>query len=162
MQFRKIAAMGAFALMLAGPAFAQLNPPASNPGKVTQTDLVPIVPGGAPSAAQPFVNPGQIGAMLNEQDAVPVTGFSITPLNTTSLLFLNPATTPLATGTVTMPANPGSGQEFCLLDSGVVTTLTVSANTGQSLVGTAVAATVAGTSYCWRYISLTSTWYRLQ
>jgi hypothetical protein len=126
---------------------------------LNQGDLVPYAAGGVGSVPTPFADAGLVGGTLHEQDAVPLTGFSITPNNNTTLLFLNPAGT-LATGTITFPATPGSAQAFCWLSSQTQTAVTMTANTGQSVVGTAVTAGVAGTSYCWRYIALTATWYR--
>ena len=153
------------ALLASTAAFAQTGP------AVTPMPGAPIAPamnqddafmfayhgvGGVPPG---YAHPGMAGAFLNESDVVPVTGFTITPADNISLLFLNPAGT-LATGTITFPAHPGSGQAFCWLSSQTQTAVTMTANTGQTLVGTAVTAGVAGTEYCWRYIAATSTWYR--
>lgn len=126
---------------------------------MNQGDLVPFAAGGNGSVPTPFADAGLVGGMLHEQDVVPLTAFTITPNNNTTLLFLNPAGT-LATGTITFPANPGSAQAFCWMSTQTQTGVTMTANTGQSVVGTAVTAGVAGTEYCWRYISATSTWYR--
>lgn len=124
-----------------------------------QSDLVPLARQGVGQVPTQFASPGLLGGTLAEQVSVPLTGFSLTPNNNTTLLFLNPAGT-LATGTITFPANPGDAQAFCWISSQTQTGVTMTANTGQSLVGTAVTAGVAGTEYCWRYISLTATWYR--
>ena len=126
---------------------------------LNQGDLVPYAAQGTGGVPTPFADAGLVGGTLHEQDVVPLTAFTITPNNNTTLLFLNPAGT-LGTGTITFPASPGSAQAFCWLSSQTQTGVTMTANTGQSVVGTAVTAGVAGTTYCWRYISLTATWYR--
>lgn len=78
---------------------------------------------------------------------VPLTAFAITMQ--TAKLVLNPAGT-LATGTVTLPLNPPDG---CLLEissTQTQTALTMTANTGDSIVG-AVTALVANTRVAYRY-----------
>ena len=62
---------------------------------------------------------------------VPVTGFNITMQ--TNILVLNPAGT-LATGTVNLPLNPVDGAFAEISSTQVITSLTVAANTGDSLV----------------------------
>ena len=88
----------------------------------------------------------------------PTTGFTITPANATSTLVLTPAGT-LATGTLTMPAAPADGEIFRLICSATVTALTVSANTSQTVVGSATTCG-ASTSHAWFYVGGTAkTWY---
>ncbi len=67
--------------------------------------------------------------------AVPLTGFTLTMQ--TGTLVLNPAGT-LATGTVTLPLNPPDGAVAEISSTQTITALTVNANTGDSLVGTAI------------------------
>jgi hypothetical protein len=158
--------IGAF---LAAAAFA------ASIGLANAQQITPVVPvqqilsgdvvwmsHGYGSVPTPFADAGLVGGVLHEWDLVPVTGFSFTPGNTVTLLFLNPAGT-LGTGTITFPANPSEAQEFCWLSSQTQTAITMTANTGQSIVNGAlgsVTAGVAGTLYCWRYIGVTATWYR--
>jgi hypothetical protein len=134
-------------------------PSAANVASMTQADLCPIVKGGVGGVPTGFVPCGQAAALDNYSYQVPTTGFSITPANNVSLLFLNPAGT-LATGTLTMKAVPSPGENFCIYDTQTQTAITVAGNTGQSIGGTAVTALVANTKYCWQYISQTATWYR--
>lgn len=61
-----------------------------------------------------------------------VTGFNITMA--TASLVLNPATTPLATGTVNLPLNPPDGCVAEISSTQVITTLTVAANSGDVIV----------------------------
>jgi len=89
----------------------------------------------------------------------PITGFSITIGNNISALLLNPAGT-LATGTITMPATPIDGQIIRVASSHIVTTLTVSANAGQTILGAPTTITAsAGFSYIYNLSA--TTWYRL-
>jgi hypothetical protein len=146
----------------AGAFAAQFTVPTAGAAGVqhmNQGDLVPYAAGGIGGVPTPFADAGLVGGMLHEQDVVPLTAFTITPNNNTTLLFLNPAGT-LATGTITFPASPGSAQAFCWMSTQTQTAVTMTANAGQSVVGTAVTAGVAGTEYCWRYINATATWYR--
>lgn len=147
------------ALALVGVALAQVIPvPSANP--VGQGDLVQILKNGAPSAQSVYAPAGGIGSMDQYVFNTPLTGFTLTGTNYTSLLYLTPAGT-LATGTVTMPALENDGQRFCIASSQTQTALTVTANTGQTIVGTAVTALVIGTQVCWVYRASTLSWYRV-
>jgi hypothetical protein len=78
---------------------------------------------------------------------VPLTAFTIAMQ--TAKLVLNPAGT-LATGTVTLPLNPPDGTLAEISSTQTQTALTLSANTGDSIVG-AVTALVANTRVGYRY-----------
>lgn len=89
----------------------------------------------------------------------PTTGFSITIANNISTLILDPAGT-LATGTITMPATPIDGQNVRFTTSQIITALTVSANSGQSIVG-APTTLALGQGAAFIYVLSNTTWYRL-
>jgi hypothetical protein len=90
---------------------------------------------------------------------VPATGFNITVANSVSYLILDPAGT-LATGTVKMPVTPIDGHEVTVSSSQIVTSLTVSANTGQTMDGTIT--TFAANGFAkWKYALAVTTWYRV-
>lgn len=91
--------------------------------------------------------------------STPLTGFTITVPDGVSMYLITPAGT-LATGTFTMPANPFEGQILWLVSSQTQTALTVSANTGQTLSGTAVTALTRSVAVAWVYID--TVWYRVQ
>lgn len=129
-------------------------------------DAVQVIPGGNTSARSAYVAPGDIAGQEKYSYQVPVTAFTITPANFISLLYLNPAGT-LATGTLTLQANPSDRQKFCLQDTQTQTAITIAASTGQTLsAGTFGLATptalVANTRYCWLYLGALSTWTRTQ
>lgn len=89
----------------------------------------------------------------------PTTGFSITFSNNITTLILTPAGT-LATGTITLPATPVDGQNVRFTTSQIITALTVSPNSGQSLVGAPTTLAV-GQGAAFIYHLATTTWYRL-
>jgi hypothetical protein len=89
----------------------------------------------------------------------PVTGFSYTFASGVQVLVMNPAGT-LATGTITMPAAPADGMTVRFSTSQIITALTVSANSGQSIVA-AVTSLVLGGSAQYIYRATNTTWYRI-
>jgi hypothetical protein len=65
--------------------------------------------------------------------------------------------------TITMPASPSDGDiQRVLCDAATVGTMTVAANTGQTLKNNPNAACTAGVGYSWVYNTAATTWYRLQ
>jgi len=96
----------------------------------------------------------------NKSQQVSATGFSITVANNVSYLILDSAGT-LATGTVTTPAAPVDGQKLYVASSQIVTALTVSANTGQSIKNTPTTI-AAGGAFGYMYNLANTTWYRIQ
>jgi hypothetical protein len=155
-----VATLAAFGL--AGYAFAQVYPP-PQAQSLGQTDLVQVIPGGAASAQSVYAPAGGVAGVEQYSYQVPLTGFTITVPNYTSLLYLNPAGT-LAGGTLTMSASPSDGQKFCLEDTQIQSAITINANTGQTMLTSiglgAVTALVANTSYCWYYNKPLSGWIR--
>jgi hypothetical protein len=87
----------------------------------------------------------------------PATGFSYT-LTAPVTIFVPSGT--LATGTVTMPASPTDGMRVRVASTQIITTLTMSANTGQTLLN-ALAAFTAGGFAEFLYKSSNTTWYRI-
>jgi hypothetical protein len=85
------------------------------------------------------------------------TGFSYTFAAGVQVLVINPAGT-LATGTITMPASPADGMTITVESTQQVTAITVSANTGQSIVG-APSQLIPNQSLSWIYRLANTTWY---
>jgi len=98
-------------------------------------------------------------ADLSKNIQVPSTGFSITIGNNVSTQILNPAGT-LATGTLTMPAAPADGQQVFVCSSQVITALTVSPNTGQTIIN-APTSIALGSGFGYIYDLASTTWFRL-
>lgn len=65
--------------------------------------------------------------------------------------------------TITMPASPSGGDiQRIICDAATVGTMTVAANTGQTLRNNPNVACTAGVGYSWVYNKTATTWYRLQ
>ena len=96
------------------------------------------------------------------------TGTASTIADNVFNVYVDPATL-LATQTITMPANPSDGQEVRVFFGGtiaagatVVTTLTISANAGQSLYQAITPTTAKGGDVLgWSFNSSNSKWYRI-
>jgi hypothetical protein len=100
---------------------------------------------------------GTNGLIQQYDYQVLTTAFSYTFAAGTQTLIINPAGT-LATGTVTMPAAPADGMVITVESTQIITALTLSGNTGQSIVG--VPATLFANqplSYVYRLSN--TTWY---
>ena len=100
---------------------------------------------------------GTNGLIQQYDYQVLTTAFSYTFAAGTQTLIINPAGT-LATGTVTMPAAPANGMVITVESTQIITALTLSGNTGQSIVG--VPATLFPNqplSYVYRLSN--TTWY---
>ena len=93
------------------------------------------------------------------QTATPATGDSITITNTISVLILKHTAT-IATLTIVLPAAPSNGQIVHVCTRSTVTTLTLSANTGQTRYGAPT--TITPTSQiAFIYEAATLSWYRI-
>ena len=93
------------------------------------------------------------------QTATPATGNSITLANTNSVLILKHTAT-IATLTIVLPAAPSNGQILRICTRSTVTTLTLSANTGQTCYG--APSTITPTSQtAFIYEAATLSWYRI-
>ena len=101
---------------------------------------------------------GTNGLLQSYDYQVLTTGFTYTFAAGTQVLVMNPAGT-LATGTITMPASPADGMTIRFSSSQIITALTVSANTGQSIVS-AVTTLAAGGGAAYIYRLANTTWYR--
>lgn len=102
---------------------------------------------------------GTNGVLQSYDYQVLTTGFSYTFPAGTQVLIINPAGT-LATGTITMPSTPADGMTVRFSSSQIITALTVSPNSGQSIVG-AVTSLVLGGSAQYLYRQSNTTWYRI-
>ena len=100
---------------------------------------------------------GSNGVLQNYAVNTPTTGFSYTFAAGTQTLLLTPAGT-LATGTVTMPPSPVDGMVITIQSTQQVTALTVSGNTGQTVVGP-VTTLLANSPASYVYNLSSTTWY---
>lgn len=110
-----------------------------------------------------------ISAYLIKQKQTITTGTATTLNNNINNAYIDPASL-LSTHTITMPATPTDGQEITILFGGtiaagsnVVTTLTISANTGQTLYQSLTPTTAKGGDVMvYQYNSLNTKWYRIK
>jgi len=100
---------------------------------------------------------GTNGVLQSYDYQVLTTAFAYTFAAGTQVLVIVPAAT-LATGTITMPAAPADGMVITVQSSQQVTALTFNANTGQTLVGTAVQL-IPNQPLSWVYRLTDTTWY---
>jgi hypothetical protein len=102
---------------------------------------------------------GTNGIIRNFDFQTPVAGFSYTvPAGVCGTVF-TPAGT-LSTGTITMPATPADGMTVNLSSSQAITTLTLNANTGQSILNPITTLSTGG-SAAYLYRLSNTTWYRV-
>lgn len=88
----------------------------------------------------------------------PLTAFTYNVPDGVTALVLTPAGT-IATGTIKLPPNPTDNTPFRCATSQTVTSLTVSANTGQTLVGAPTTITAIAPFEVF-YNLTNATWYR--
>lgn len=100
---------------------------------------------------------GTNGLLQSYDYQVLTTGFTYTFAAGTQVLVAVPAGT-LATGTITMPSAPADGMVITIQSSQQITALTLNANTGQSIVGTAVQIS-PNAPLSWVYRLTNTTWY---
>lgn len=158
MKKSRIFALAAVAIVAFGGAvIAQVNAP--QVARVNPTaDRIQIVPNGQPSAQSVFASPAQITAVKGYYRSVPASLFTYTFENAVSLAAFDPGGT-LAYGYITLAPNPSDGTEACFFSTAAITTLYLSANTGQSL-SDAVTTLAANTRNCYLYAQSQATWYR--
>jgi len=102
---------------------------------------------------------GTNGVIRNFDFQSPTTGFTYTiPAGIVGTAF-TPAGT-LATGTITMPANPVDGMTINISSSQIITAITHNANTGQTILNPLTTISIGG-SAAWLYRTSNNTWYRV-
>ena len=117
---------------------------------------------GGPGGTSIFIPVSQLRNTQGPLTTALVSG-ALTLTNSNALLL----TTAIVSGamTVTTPPAPWDGELFVLANgsgSPNTATVTLTANTGQTVNGGAVATQAAVTSAEWRYLAATTTWYRIR
>lgn len=121
-------------------------------------DLFADVVSGTPTAGAQYATAAAINNVPGYVISVPLTAFTLTFGNTQTYYYIQPAGT-LATGTFTFAPNPGDGARECVRSTQTQSAVTMTANTGQTVGGSAVTALTANTTYCWLYQASSATWY---
>lgn len=123
-------------------------------------DRIQVVPNGQPSAQSVYASPAQVTAVKGYYRSVPPGLFTYTYENAVSLAAFDPAGT-LDYGYITLAPNPSDGTEACFFSTAAITTLYLSANTGQTL-SDGVSTLAANARNCYLYARSATTWYRSQ
>lgn len=129
--------------------------------QITNSTIDGTIIGGTTPASGSFTSLSYTGPLLDLSYVYlqPINGFNITIANTCGKLILDPAGL-LAAGTLVMAAAPQNGQSVIISSTKTITLLTLSPNTGQSIVG-ALASLALGGGAQYLYRSANSTWYRI-
>lgn len=137
-----------------------------NPSAIGPDDngVTTIVPTGTSSGAWVRI-PNPLSASESYSYQAPTAGFIITIPNNATVLIIDPAGT-LSTGTIVMPAAPADGQMATVTSTQTITSLTVSANTGQSIKNAPYTLSAALGTLVWSGFSMiyrvsNKTWYRV-
>jgi len=127
---------------------------------VGTTDLFQDVVGGQPAAGRVFATAAQINGVQGyyNMGAFNTTSASYTVGNAVTNVFGYPSGTATLV-TLTMPASPGDGQRVCFLSTQTTSTLTFTANTGQTVTNGPTAG-VANVPLCMTYVASIATWER--
>lgn len=125
-------------------------------GGQTDNGTTVIVPNGAATGAWNRLS-FDVLDVVKYVISIPITGFNITIPNNLAAYIINPAGT-LSTGAFTLPSAPYDGQRVRVSSTQTVTTLTVSASAGKSVVG---APTTMGSAAPFEmlYQASNTTWY---
>lgn len=103
-----------------------------------------------------YINQVYPDAVVHDVWQVPTTGFSITLNNNFTHTHLNPAGT-LASGTIIMPAAPEDGQVVEFDSMQIVSALTMTANTNQTILG-GITYLPANSTFSWSFYGPARTW----
>lgn len=145
-------------LLLSAGAFAQTVPQVSTISPTA--DRMQVIPNGQPSAQSVYASPAQITATKGYYRSAPTSGFRFTFANNQAVAAFDPSGT-LDYGYVTLAPNPSDGTEACVFSTAAITTLYLTANTGQSIAD-AVTTLAANARNCYLYARSQTAWYRSQ
>lgn len=132
-----------------------LTPKVTNVGP---TDLFQDVVGGAPQASNQYATAAQIAGVPGYHNFGTITTDpAYTVPNGVTDLMAHAAGT-ISTVTLTTEANPADGKRECWYLDQTTTTLTWTANTGQTIGSNVVASGTAKVPNCIIYVASSSTW----
>ena len=114
------------------------------------------------SAATVYLTSLQVKTYVNQaiyQFNEPITGFSLAVTTGTQVVILKPAGT-IATGTLTLPANPLDGDRVRFSTTNTITAFTLAPSAGQSVANAIT--TIAANGFAeYIYRVTDTTWYRI-
>jgi hypothetical protein len=141
-----------------GYALAQAVPVPQVAAVNATADLIQVIPGGAPTARSVYGTAAQVTAISGYKDLGTITTDPAYTATTGVWNVFGHATGTITAVTLTAPASPGDGQRLCYWADQTTTTLTFTANTGQTIDASVLAAGVAKVSQCITYSSTTKAW----
>jgi hypothetical protein len=141
-----------------GYAVAQTVPVPKVSAVNATADLVQIIPGGVPTSQSKYATVAQTTAISGYKDLGTVSTDPAYTATTGVWNVFSHATGTVTAVTLTTPASPGDGQRLCYYNDHTTTTLTFTANTGQTIDSNVVAAGVANIPACIVYNGTTLAW----
>jgi hypothetical protein len=154
--------VGLLAVVAGGYAWAQGIIPLASPVGTELLTVYPLAPGGGLGGGQAQININQIRNATGYQLSSLTSGALTLPTSTNRLILTAVVSGALA---VTTPASPFDGEMVEIVNgsgSAFTATVTLTANSGQTVNSGAVATLAANASAEWQYVSSTTTWYRLR
>ena len=160
---KSLIAVSLAALGLVGYAAAQVTlPKVTNVGT---SDLFNVVVNGVPVAGNRYATAAQINGVQGYYvlySGADANGQTLTYTQTSGIsnVFAYATTGAITSVTITTDPNPGDGERLCYVGDGeATTTLTFTANTGQTIKPT-ISAGVSDVPICLTYVASLSSWYR--
>lgn len=156
---KKLLALGVALLIAGGVALAQTIALPTVVSVASGVDLIQIVPGGVGHAGNQYTTANLITNVPGYHFFGTITtdpGYTIP--NGITNVFAHAAGT-ITLVTLTTPANPGDGARACWYLDQTTTTLTWTANTGQTIGANVHAAGVTNTPNCITYQASSTTWF---
>ena len=156
---QKLAAVG-IGLLLAGAGFAiAQTTPVPTVTNVGPNDLFNDVVNGVPQVGNRYASASQIAGVPGYYNMGTIsTDAAYHVTNGVTNIFAH-ATGTVTVETITTEPNPGDGKRECYWADQATTTLTWSANTGQTVDGNVVAAGTQYVSNCITFVTKNATWY---
>jgi hypothetical protein len=141
-----------------GIALAQTITPPSVPQVNATADYIQVVPGGRGQAQSVYGTAAQVTAVSGYHDLGTISTDPAYTATTGVWNVFGHAAGTITAVTITTPASPGDGQRLCYWADQTTTTLTFTANTGQTIDSNVLAAGVAKVSQCITYNGTTKAW----
>ena len=125
---------------------------------VGPTDLFQDIVGGTPVVGNFYATAAQISGVQGYLNLGTVTTDPSPTIKNGVVNVYAHGTTTITAVTITMEPNPADGKRICYWADQTTTTLTWTANTGQTIDGNKHAAGVQYISNCMTYVASTATW----
>lgn len=143
----------------AGAVVAQSYTPNIVPNVSGSADLVAVIPNGTANVQSSFAYAGQIGAVEKFAYGGTISADPDYTFPNGNVLYSAHASGTLSAATLTTEPNPTDGKRECYFLDQTTTTLTWTANTGQTMGGNVATAGVAHAAQCIIYKASVATWY---